>query len=130
MCCNGCCNINAHNHPSIGVCLRICAQYDGPDRAPLIEQLRAQHTTAVTVGVGQHPRHFTPGALLRHIIHFLLDCLDSFVRPRARHKLWIIDQLKTCCGCIEREILIDHYCLHLWNKVRCRLGQKANLLWQ
>ena len=28
----GCCAINAYERPSFGVCLRVCDQYDGPDR--------------------------------------------------------------------------------------------------
>ncbi|MFG0249243.1 MAG: hypothetical protein ACF8OB_10180 [Phycisphaeraceae bacterium JB051] len=28
----GCCSINAYRHPSHGICLHVCHQYDGPDR--------------------------------------------------------------------------------------------------
>lgn len=28
----GCCDIDAYNRPSFGVCLRVCEQYDGPAR--------------------------------------------------------------------------------------------------
>lgn len=63
-------------------------------------------------------RRLTLGLLVRRIIHFALDCIDAFIRPRARHKLWILDRVKTCGGCIEREILIDHYSRYLLKKLR------------
>ena len=117
----GCCTIDAYERPSFGVCLRICDQYDGPDRAPLIAELEAIYAQTAK----QESRRITPGVLVRRAVHFALDCIDAFVRPRARHRLWIIDQIKTCGICLEREILIDYYCLHLWNRLRRRFSTEA-----
>lgn len=42
----GKCAINAYGENktvSLGVCLKLCDQYDGPDRAPLIDQLDVMH---------------------------------------------------------------------------------------
>lgn len=58
-----------------------------------------------------------PGKLLKIAIHFALDCVDAFIRPRARHKLWIIEKIKTCGACKQREKLIDQYALHLISKL-------------
>lgn len=71
----------------------------------------------------QAGRRITPGAILRHVIHFLFDCIDAFIRPRARHKLWILDLVKICSVCKVRERLIDQYTLHYVNKARRWLGQ-------
>ena len=70
-------------------------------------------------------RRLTLGLLLRRIAHFALDCIDAFVRPRARHRLWILDRIKTCGGCIEREVLIDRYSLYLWNRIRRLFAAEA-----
>ena len=118
------CDLGLHGgHPSFGVCLRVCDKYVGPDRAPLIAQLEAKHAKAQAAAV----RRFKPGAILRHIIHFLLDCIEvlPFVRPRARHKLCWVDRVKTCGVCVEHEIQIDYYCLHLWNTLRRRFVTEA-----
>ena len=119
----GCCAINAFGKGTVsfGTCLRSCDRYVGPDRAPLIAELEAKYAKTAQ----QESPRITPGVLVRRAVHFALDCIDAFVRPRARHRLWIIDQIKTCGICIERQVLIDYYCLHLWNRLRRRFSTEA-----
>lgn len=117
----GCCAINAYERPSRGVCLRICDQYDGPDRAPLIAQLEAR----LTISAQRRSQRITPGQLVRRAIHFALDSIDAFIRPRDRCKLWILDRIKKCGICKEREILIDCYTLHVWNRLRRSFAKEA-----
>lgn len=110
------CVINAHARPTFGVCLTICEQYLGPDRAPLFAKLRSRYARAF---------RRTPGRVIRFIVHLLLDCIDAFIRPRDRRKLWIVDRVKTCGGCEERAILIDRYALHCVNQVRAWLHRNV-----
>ena len=121
----GCCALGLFGgHPGVGVCLRRCDQYVGPDRAPLIEQLHANLLKATDRPAVQRLK---PGAILRHIIHFILDCIEAIplIRPRARHRLRFIERIKTCGGCVVREKQIDYYCLHWWNTLRRRFVTEA-----
>lgn len=125
----GCCAINAYERPSFGVCLRVCKQYVGPPREESYAQLveRIEQRDALESAANRYRKRYRPGLFLRRAVHFALDCIDAIplVRPRARHRLWIIDQIKTCGGCTEREILIDYYCLHLAHKLRRWFAKEA-----
>lgn len=114
------CAINAFGKDKLvpfGTCLTLCHQYDGPDRKALSTQFNAEPAVAT--------RSVQLGAVLRRVIHFMLDCVDAFVRPRARDKLWIVDVVKTCAGCKEREILIDRYTLYQLDQLWRWFGKEA-----